>query len=286
MSSRTKMDWKSRIQLPIIDDMIFLDIETSAYGGKVWLIGVLNQMDYRYFYSPNWDMENDMLTDFARYLEEHTSKALVYYSKTNFDIRELWNSAKKHSNEKLLEQLVNRPWIDYLILLARAANSPIRTFSLKKFASHMGYQFIDDSMDGLEVAHHYQSLVSKFGIVDEELVEDLLRYCEDDVRSLTFLVEKFSDHTDFVSSYTRIPEYKRDYNRIKELTIYSNISPSRISYSCLEVNFQELFAIIMSYGIPLPSVYNGRNRVRLTWTSELAIKRFSDILRLLIRASL
>ncbi|MCY3412272.1 MAG: ribonuclease H-like domain-containing protein [Candidatus Heimdallarchaeota archaeon] len=262
-----------KMLLPPEDDCIFLDIETAVDGGNIWLIGVVFQQQFDYFYAKSWDEEREMMLGFHEYLLAHPSKALIYYSRTNFDIRMIWNAAKRLKLYHMLNSLSNRPWIDYCIILGRSYDSPIRSYALKPLATHLGYMFMHGSLDGLEVATRYTNLVKKLGKVAEFEVQDLIEYNEDDVMSLIYLYRHFKD----ISKYTwnlGLPLSSIEIRgKINQLCVYQSIKENRISLSTSLENEEELYLVLMNLGLPIPQIKRGLNRVLFTWTNSLAIER-------------
>ena len=95
ISRLNSMSWKSKLSVPMIEDSIFIDIETDLGGNEVWMIGLLYRGKVIQFTALGVNEEKKILSQFSIYLEALPHKPLVCYSRTNFDFRVLWNADRK-----------------------------------------------------------------------------------------------------------------------------------------------------------------------------------------------
>ncbi|MHA2502535.1 MAG: ribonuclease H-like domain-containing protein [Candidatus Kariarchaeaceae archaeon] len=263
--------WKNNEMLfPKLGQTIFVDIETNMEMTRVWLIGAKLEDDEQQWIANNWSEERQVLLDFARYLNRHPGKPLVCYSTTNFDFRVLLVAARRYSLEELSEALLSRALIDMGTLLRRHFKPKASSYSLKMIRFLIGYRYDDISISGADVATQYYREVRKYGNITEKFRLQSLRYNLDDIRILYDIITKFSDHISFTDSYQRTDALSDLRSTVSELLQSSTISDDYIRLSFPKTASPEIMASLMSHGLPLPEVKEGKNVTAMYWKSQFA----------------
>ena len=169
---------------PITGEVTLFDIETDVACNKVWLIGTYRNGRFLQFYADNWDEEKETLSNFLNFLGSYPESKLVSFSGTNFD---------KNVVEKALRRLrldfkafLSHVHIDMCQRLRKCFIFPNQSYALKDFASFLGYKFKYPELCGLLVALEYHRHVQDGTPLDPKIFE----YNEDDVRALSFIIEK------------------------------------------------------------------------------------------------
>lgn len=164
------------------EKIIYLDIETDFSRENVWLIGVLKEDKFKYFYAETFDKEKKIVKEFLNFLKKHEDYNMFTYSGTAFDYNTLLKIAKRHNLDyKLLEKIKH---YDVCQLVRNCFILPTFSYGLKELGKVVGYPFRSD-LDGLSVVLAYLSKLETKKEIDPTVFE----YNEDDVRAVKFLVD-------------------------------------------------------------------------------------------------
>lgn len=151
---------------------------------RVWLIGLQINGQFIQFYADNWEQERDILKKFAEILRNNPNYTLVSFSGTDFDYRVILKAMQRHGIN--VDLLLSHLHIDICFLLRRCFIFPNQSFALKDLGSFLGYPFKYPDLDGFDVALRYHRHI-EYG---EPLDPKILKYNEDDVRVIPFLISK------------------------------------------------------------------------------------------------
>lgn len=166
------------------NNVLFFDIETDIACERVWLIGLQIDGQFIRFYADNWEQEKDILEKFTEILRKNPDHTLVSFSGTNFDHRVILDAMQRHGMNT--DVFSSRSHIDLCILLRRCFIFPSQSFALKNLGSFLGYPFKCPDLDGFTVALRYHAHVEEGKPLDPEI----LKYNEDDVKVIPFLISK------------------------------------------------------------------------------------------------
>jgi predicted RecB family nuclease len=164
------------------DRLIFIDIETDLACQRVWLIGLLIDSKFIQLYADSWDEEKKILSDFLAILKKHPGYTLVSYSGTNFDYRvPLYALMRVGLKTDLLE---SHQHFDLSHMVRNCFVFPNQSFALKELGAYLKYPFMFPDLNGMFVAFKYMKHVED----GEPLDEKVIKYNEDDVRVLPFII--------------------------------------------------------------------------------------------------
>jgi len=163
---------------------IFFDIETDITRKRVWLIGLQIDGKFNQLYADNWKQEKRILVEFSKILADNPDYTLISFSGTNFDYRITLGAMQRHGMKT--DHLESHSHIDLSTLLRRCFIFPNQRFALKDLGSYLKYPFRNPDLDGLAVALAYHRHAEE----GKPLSNRILKYNEDDVKVLPFLISK------------------------------------------------------------------------------------------------
>jgi len=163
---------------------IFFDIETDIACRRVWLIGLQIDGKFNQLYADNWKQEKKILVEFSKILAANPDYTLISFSGTNFDYRVTLGAMQRHRMKT--NHLESHSHIDLSTLLRRCFVFPNQRFALKELGSYLKYPFKNPDLDGLAVALAYHRHAEE----GKPLSKRILKYNEDDVMALPFLISK------------------------------------------------------------------------------------------------
>lgn len=281
------LQWTSILQMPKVNDAIFIDIETDLGGNEVWMIGLLYRGEVTQFTALTKNEEKKILSQFADFLQAVPYRPLVCYSRTNFDFRVLWNAAKRTKHRKLMETMSKRAWLDFCTMLGRSFGSAGGSLALKHVATFFGYQLKQGDYDGLRLSNEYYRRLRRNGQISKYFLNIAEEYNEDDVRIMPYLLKLFGKNV----RYTR--EFSMGYSSVFVRKIRKLAKKEDLSYDLrrdengkvklvrLNLDKHYLGAVyprILTAGLPLPSMHEGRNTLSFSWKSQLARERAADVI--------
>ncbi len=165
---------------------VYFDIETDlAPPSYVWLIGCYDEAtdEFKHFFAPHPGAQPELLAGFHAYATGLGDRPLLSFSSSHFDRRVTAQRLVAHgySVPKALSDS-----IDVFHRLRDAIALPTSGFGLKEIGKALGYRFRYPTLDGLAVALEYMACLRE----GRKVPEKLLRYNEDDVRALRFVVRE------------------------------------------------------------------------------------------------
>lgn len=167
------------------NDEVYLDIETTGLtsDSQIWLIGMLfkksNELILLFAHGP--DEEKSILEKYLKIVPKIKGKILTF-SGHDFDENFIKERLKFY---KLWKKSPRPFFIDVLTVIRDTVYIPVSN-NLKDMASWMGYHFKHPDLSGAVMPRLYMEyLITQ----DEELLENLKEYNEDDIRSLAHVVD-------------------------------------------------------------------------------------------------
>ena len=163
---------------------IYLDVETDLFQRTIWMIGIYitKTNEFIQLVADKPKDESKIIKQCLEILSDHPNEPVISYSGSRFDERIL---RKRFDEEKLKH---NHLIFDDILLDIKASLAfPIKAYTLGDLGEFYGYNFKHPNMDGQQVAllySQYAGDLKKF-----RGYEKLCDYNEDDVKSMTALVE-------------------------------------------------------------------------------------------------
>lgn len=170
---------QQRIEIP--DNSIFFDIETDQSCSCIWLIGAFQSSGgFTSFLEKRSGMLRENISLFINYLKKHDPPALVSYGP--FDLM-----VKQYMTDEDREYFESIPWIDLLQEVRKSVFLPVSGNKLSTISIALGYEPTFPELTGLEVGCSYSRFLNRGIEPDWEM---LLKYNEDDVMAMPFIVEQ------------------------------------------------------------------------------------------------
>jgi uncharacterized protein len=176
--------------LPKLNDGIYLDIESYTHIDFDYLFGILDGDTYIAFLARDLMEEKETFKSTIAYLMS-TDKPIYHYH--SYELVRFRKLAKKY-NINLPNNLFGR-FIDVYKIYSEYVALPLPSYSLKAIARYLGFNWRTD-LNGLVVIDSYKDYIDTN---DENVLSEILRYNEDDVRATAFLVEKINQMRETMS---------------------------------------------------------------------------------------
>lgn len=279
--------------MPRIEDSIFIDIETDLGGHEVWMIGLLYQDEVTQFTAYSENEEKKILNQFSNYLESLPNKPLICYSRTNFDFRVLWNAAKRTRNDRLLNTMSKRAWLDFCTILGRSCAPPGGSLALKHVARFFDYKLKHGDYDGLKLSIEYYQRMRKYGRISDKFLKIAEEYNIDDIRIMPYLLEIFGEQVvynkGFSVGYTtgfikEIRKLAKQQELTYDVRVDNNGNTKLVRLRCDPNSWELLYPRVLTAGLPMPLIYTGKKTINLTWSSQLARERAAAVIPTIIES--
>jgi len=162
---------------------MYLDIESYTPIDFDYLFGILDDNTYVPFLARDPLEEKETFESTIAYLMNDDRPIYHYHSYELVRFRKL---AKKYKID-LPNNLFGR-FIDVYKIYSECIALPLPSYSLKTIARYFGFKWRTD-LNGFAVIDSYRDYIESN---DENVLSEILRYNEDDVRATAFLVEKIN----------------------------------------------------------------------------------------------
>jgi len=190
---RTAMVVKRRDPVFLPGIPLYFDIETNLAWNKIWLIGVLDGKDDKFypFYANTFDEERTMLKEFGEFLEVRKNQPLLYYSCNGFDVRIIKNSCNRLglNDHPIFEHLEQ----DICGEIRKSYYIPTKNRRLKTLVKFLGFDMSLENhegyMNGKECAQMYEAH-SNYGLPLNPVV---FEYNQNDCKMLKFLIQRLEE---------------------------------------------------------------------------------------------
>jgi len=167
--------------LPKLSNGMYLDIESYTPIDFDYLFGILDDNTYVPFLARDPLEEKETFESTIAYLMNDDRPIYHYHSYELVRFRKL---AKKYKID-LPNNLFGR-FIDVYKIYSECIALPLPSYSLKTIARYFGFNW-RTNLNGFVVIDSYKDYIDTN---DENILSEILRYNEDDVRATAFLVEK------------------------------------------------------------------------------------------------
>lgn len=179
-----------RVDFPATNDALVVDIEADPLRDLHYLFGVLDvhsQGDEFYtFLAKSVDEEKAAWDAFVAFMESRPGIPVYHYGWYEQDVFRLM--AQRHgAPEGFIDDLAERS-VDVLERLREAVIFPLPFYSLKDIAQYLGFRWRHDDASGLNSVLWYEEWLVNG---NREMLDDVLRYNEDDVRA-TWVVRQWA----------------------------------------------------------------------------------------------
>jgi len=179
-----------KIDFPKTDDALIVDIEADPLRDLHYLFGVLDvhgkSEEFFTFLAEKQDEEKAAWDAFVAFMESRPGIPVYHYGWYEQDVFRLM--AERHgAPEGFVDDLAERS-VDVLERIREAVIFPLSFYSLKDIAQFLGFRWRHDDASGLNSVLWYEEWLRDG---NREMLDDVLRYNEDDVRA-TWLVRQWA----------------------------------------------------------------------------------------------
>lgn len=184
------------IQKPEIPEnglLIHFDIEGDPLLGIEYLFGFLIENtgvhEYKYFLAEQPQQEGDMWRAFLRWIETLPKEYTVYHY-ASYEKSRLTMLEEKYGGSPALERFKSRLF-DLFTVVTKCLVLPLYFYSIKDICKHLGFSWRHKKAGGAQSIFWYETWLATN---DREVLNDIIRYNEDDVRASVFLKNWLRDY--------------------------------------------------------------------------------------------
>lgn len=197
LGAKTLMSGKpeilGRVELPDSQDALIVDIESDPLRDLHYLFGVLDvhnaESEFHTFLAENESQEQAAWEQFVAFMQTRPGIPLYHYGWYEQDVfRQM--AERYGAPEGFVDELAERS-VDVLERLRDAIIFPLSFYSLKDIAQFLGFRWRHDDASGLNSVLWYEEWLTTG---NRELLDDVLRYNEDDVRATWMVAEWARKH--------------------------------------------------------------------------------------------
>jgi len=182
---------------PVKKRNLYFDFEATEIFGKdnssfVYLIGIWDKEEDKYvrFVARTAEQEIDIFEQFYHYVADFENTILYHW--TDYEVRKMRKMASAHpEHAEHLHALCNCCY-DLKVAVNRAFYLPAPSFSLKAAAPAFGFQWRQDDCGAMDSMVYFNNWL-KTG--DDELLNKILIYNEDDCKAMLYLENKLKEST-------------------------------------------------------------------------------------------
>ncbi|MCX7653957.1 MAG: TM0106 family RecB-like putative nuclease [Fervidobacterium sp.] len=167
-----------------LSEGIYLDIESYTPFDFDYLFGVLENDRYIPFLASEPSKERYIFENILKFLEKRQKPVYHFH---NYEIARFRKLSKKY-NIPISKSLLSR-FVDVYKVYVNHVALPIPSYSLKTIARFFGFNWRTD-INGMTVIDYYREYIAT---KDKEILREILKYNEDDVRATKFIVEHLNN---------------------------------------------------------------------------------------------
>lgn len=183
-----------RIDLPEGKDALVIDVEADPLRDLHYLFGVLDvhgeQKTFHPFLADHPDKEREAWESFVSFMQGFPGVPIYHYGWYEIDVFRLMVE-RYGAPEGFLEDIEARS-IDLLVRLRESVIFPLSFYSLKDIAQYLGFRWRHEDASGLNSVLWFEEWL-RTG--DREVLDDILRYNEDDVLATWHVAQWAMKHT-------------------------------------------------------------------------------------------
>lgn len=168
-----------------LEEGVFLDIESHPLKDFDYLFGVLVDDKYIPYLCESIEDEYRVFGELLDFLDR-TSGPIYHYCP--YEPSRFSSLVNRWSDLGTVYRKIKTRFVDVYQILVKHIALPLFTYSLKSVARFLGYQW-RTNLDGLRASRYYQLWLSTH---DQEYLDILLKYNEDDTRATKLVVEKLN----------------------------------------------------------------------------------------------
>lgn len=181
------------VDLPQDTDALVVDIEADPLRDLHYLFGVLDihgkDSEFKTFLAKKQDEEQAAWETFVIFMQSRPGIPVYHYGWYEQDVFRLM-AARYGAPEGFLDDLAERS-VDVLERIREAVIFPLSFYSLKDIAQFLGFRWRHDDASGLNSVLWYEEWLTTG---NQELLDDVLRYNEDDVQATWIVAEWARKH--------------------------------------------------------------------------------------------
>lgn len=182
---------KQEIEFPEAKTELYFDIESDPLRDLHYLFGVLEvkgkRSKYHSFVAEKPADEQKNWEAFLSYLSKHKDTPIYHWGTYEVDVlRQL--AFNYGLGEPEVDQITKR-MIDLLPIVREAVIFPLYYYSLKDVAKHLGYEWSEEGVTGVDSVLWYEEYLANRR--KKTKLKAIIKYNEDDVRA-TWLVKKWA----------------------------------------------------------------------------------------------
>ena len=181
------------VDLPDDADALVVDIEADPLRDLHYLFGVLdihgNDSEFKTFLAEKQDEERAAWEGFVAFMESRPGIPVYHYGWYEQDVFRLM-AERYGAPAGFIDDLAERS-VDVLERLREAIIFPLSFYSLKDIAQFLGFRWRHDDASGLNSVLWYEEWLTTG---NRELLDDVIRYNEDDVRATWIVAEWARKH--------------------------------------------------------------------------------------------
>jgi len=211
LGAGTKTRRRPNVKGPLIlpdGDLIFFDVETDPNRSFIWLIGAYVKTDpptFKQFIARSLSEEKSIIEAFVNFSKNYPDAVLCYYAGIKRFDEDLVKRRLRHYG--LASEFLVMKDLFYAIRRSFA----VKKYSLKYVGMRFGYEFKHPELNGRAVAKAYRRYLKKG---NEGLLQRLMEYNEDDVKALSFIIDRASTIPNL--KIVKRPVIKRKVEKIEE----------------------------------------------------------------------
>lgn len=177
-----------RVDLPPGGDALVIDVEADPLRDLYYLFGVLDvhngKSEFHAFLAKKEDEEKQAWDEFTRFVMNNPGVPIYHYGWYEQEVFKTMTE-RYGAPEGFLEDVADRS-VDLLVRLRESVIFPLSFYSLKDIAQYLGFRWRHDDASGLNSVLWYEEFL-RTG--DNEILQDIVFYNEDDVMATWFLRE-------------------------------------------------------------------------------------------------
>ena len=182
------------VEFPQEDGLVLVvDIESDPLRDLDYLFGTLvidgDDQTYHSFLAKNTDQEEENWSQFVSFLEDYPAASIYHYGW--YEEAVFRRLGEKYGVPDSIKQHFEEDMVDLLTRMREKVIFPMPFYSLKDIAKYLGFKWRREDASGAESVLWYEAWLRD---KDEQALQDVLDYNEDDVRATWFVRNWILEH--------------------------------------------------------------------------------------------